>query len=345
MKLFQKEDNAMKRIFLLILCVLITLTSLLTTSFASTSVSEFDFYVAEPVPGEKAEYNVTVPAGACYSVTNVKWIGVFDAGKTFSSDYDYTIQFTVRINDDFDGHIEKSKRIVRINGEEARLYGISEDQKEATVSRLFKITPQEELPFENAIPVSDEELYEEEENDIEITYIPDIFLNFKDVPGDAYYAEAVKWAIEKNITAGTSSTTFSPDEICTRAEIITFLWRAAGSPEPLSGNVFSDVTTEDYYYKAAIWASENDMVTGKEFKGATPCTRASTVVYLWKYAGSPDAQYDNKFADVSINDPWSGAVAWALNEKVTAGTSDTTFSPDMICTRGQIVTFLNRAFK
>lgn len=168
--------------------------------------------------------------------------------------------------------------------------------------------------------------------------------NFNDVADDAYYAAPVKWAVKNGITTGTSSTAFSPDMTCTRAQILTFIWRAAGSPTASAVNPFSDVTADDYYYNAAIWAYENDMVTGSTFDADTPCTRSSTVTYLWKFNGSPVLGIPSLFKDVSNDAEYADAVSWALIEEVTSGISDTEFAPDMICNRGQIVTFLYRAF-
>lgn len=168
--------------------------------------------------------------------------------------------------------------------------------------------------------------------------------NFNDVSDDAYYAAPVKWAVENGITTGTSSTAFSPAMTCTRAQILTFIWRAAGSPTASAINPFSDVTTDDYYYNAAIWAYENSMVTGSTFDADTPCTRSSTVTYLWKFNGSPVLGIPSLFKDVSDDAEYADAVSWALIEEVTSGISDTEFAPDMICNRGQIVTFLYRAF-
>ncbi len=167
-------------------------------------------------------------------------------------------------------------------------------------------------------------------------------VNFTDVKADAYYANAVAWAVEKNITAGTSATTFSPDDTCTRAQIITFLWRALGSQKMSFDNPFADVKETDYYYDAAIWAYMNGMVDTENFEANTPCTRASTVMYLWLASEEPECEYDGTFADVSNNAEYAEAVAWALENNITSGTSATTFSPDTICSRGQIVTFLNR---
>ena len=168
---------------------------------------------------------------------------------------------------------------------------------------------------------------------------------FVDVASDSYYANAVDWAVEKKITAGTTATTFSPDDLCTRAQILSFLWRAVGSPAPTISNPFSDVSTSNYYYSAALWAYEKGMVSGTAFKGSTPCTRASTVTYLWQYAGSPTSSKSVAFNDISSSASYAQAVAWAVDKGVTAGTSATIFSPDNTCTRGQIVTFLYRAVK
>lgn len=172
---------------------------------------------------------------------------------------------------------------------------------------------------------------------------PEVTVAFEDVADDAYYADSVKWAVEKKITAGTSKTAFSPDNTCTRAQILTFLWRAVGSPKAEIENPFTDVKSDDYYYDAAIWSYVMGMVEENEFKGDTPCTRASTVEYLWKNAKAPDVESNSSFKDVSKDAAYSTAVAWAVENKVTSGVSKTEFAPDTICSRGQIVTFLKRA--
>ena len=166
---------------------------------------------------------------------------------------------------------------------------------------------------------------------------------FTDIAANAYYADAVAWAVEKDITAGTSDTTFSPESTCTTAQILTFLWRSQGQPEPTIKNQFTDVKESDYFHKAALWASEKGLISGSTFGGNTPCTRAATVTYLWKLAGSPSAPAAS-FADIPGDSEYASAVAYAVSEKITAGTSATTFSPEATCTRGQIVTFLYRAY-
>lgn len=163
-------------------------------------------------------------------------------------------------------------------------------------------------------------------------------IKFADVAETAYYRDPVAWAVEKGITNGTSETAFSPNNTCTRAQIITFLWRAAGSPEPAGGCPFTDVPSGAYFEKATAWAAEQGMAAGGKFGPYDPCTREMAVEFMWKQAGSPKAPAAN-FTDVS-----SDAVNWALEKGVTKGTTDTTFAPDTTCTRGQIVTFLWRAF-
>ena len=162
--------------------------------------------------------------------------------------------------------------------------------------------------------------------------------SFTDIAADAYYNQPVAWAVAQGITSGTTSTTFSPNSACTRAQIITFLWRAAGSPEPEAPCAFTDVKTDAYYAQAVAWAAEKGMVSGSTFSPDAPCTRLMAVEFMWKQAGSPSA------ADASFSDVSSDAVNWAVETGVTGGTTATTFSPDTTCTRAQIVTFLYRAF-
>lgn len=175
--------------------------------------------------------------------------------------------------------------------------------------------------------------------------IPALALAFTDVPANVWYTEPVAWAVSKGITNGTSATTFSPNDTCTRAQIITFLWRAVGSPKATAANPFTDVKKTDYFYDAAIWAYGKGMVSGTAFAPKTPCTREATVVYLWKNAGSPTVKVDSTFTDVPATADYAQAVAWAVSNGITNGTSATTFSPATTCTRGQIVTFLYRAIK
>ena len=166
---------------------------------------------------------------------------------------------------------------------------------------------------------------------------------FKDVRSSDYFANAVQWAVEQKITSGTSKTTFSPGATCSKAQILTFLWRANGSPEPTAATPFTDVKTADYFYKAALWAAEKGLVSGSIFGANADCTRAMTMAYMWKAAGSPAPAGKADFDDVPANADYAQAVAWAVEKNITSGTGDGNFSPAATCTRGQIVTFLYRA--
>ncbi len=175
-------------------------------------------------------------------------------------------------------------------------------------------------------------------------------VNFKDVPDNAYYADAVAWAVANNITAGTSSTTFSPEDGCTRGQVVTFLWRAAGSPEPTgTKNPFRDVKSDAYYYKAVLWAVENGITSGTSSTTFSPgdvCTRGQIVTFLWRANGKPaPSKTSNPFKDVKASDYYYDAVLWAVEKGITLGTDATHFSPSDTCTRGQVVTFLYRAVK
>ena len=166
---------------------------------------------------------------------------------------------------------------------------------------------------------------------------------FSDVSRDAYYYEPVLWAVEKQITNGVTATQFSPGATCTRGEIITFLWRAMGQPEPEgSASPFADVTESDFYYKPVLWAYEQGMAAGSNFSPKAPCTRSEAVSFLWHSAGRPEASSVTGFADVGSSASYAKAVSWAVSNNIVNGTSDVTFSPSDTCTRGQIVTLLWR---
>ena len=172
---------------------------------------------------------------------------------------------------------------------------------------------------------------------------------FVDVATGSYYEDAVDWAVENGITQGTDDTHFSPDGICTRAQAVTFLWRAAGSPAPRSRTMpFTDVPAGSYYYDAVLWAVENGITKGTSDTTFSPnmtCTRAQIVAFLWRSEKSPAAGTANPFADVKSTAYYADAVLWAVKENITKGTTNTTFSPDADCTRAQIVTFLWRCKK
>ena len=172
---------------------------------------------------------------------------------------------------------------------------------------------------------------------------------FVDVATSSYYEDAVDWAVGNGITQGTDDTHFSPDGICTRAQAVTFLWRAAGSPKPETRTMpFTDVPAGSYYYDAVLWAVENDITKGTSDTTFSPnmtCTRAQIVAFLWRSEKSPAAGTANPFADVKSAAYYADAVLWAAKKDITRGTTNTTFSPDADCTRSQIVTFLWRCKK
>ena len=172
---------------------------------------------------------------------------------------------------------------------------------------------------------------------------------FVDVATGSYYEDAVDWAVENGITQGTDDTHFAPDGICTRAQAVTFLWRAAGSPAPKTNTMpFTDVNAGSYYYDAVLWAVENGITKGTSDTTFSPnmiCTRAQIVTFLWRSEKSPAAGTANPFADVKSTAYYAGAVLWAVKENITKGTTSTTFSPNADCTRAQIVTFLWRCKK
>ena len=172
---------------------------------------------------------------------------------------------------------------------------------------------------------------------------------FVDVATGSYYEDAVDWAVGNGITQGTDATHFSPDGICTRAQAVTFLWRAAGSPKPETRTMpFTDVPAGSYYYDAVLWTVENDITKGTSDTTFSPnmtCSRAQIVTFLWRSEKSPAAGTANPFADVKSTAYYADAVLWAVKENITKGTTNTTFSPDADCTRAQIVTFLWRCKK
>ena len=172
-------------------------------------------------------------------------------------------------------------------------------------------------------------------------------MDFVDVPSSAYYYDAVKWAAKESITGGIGGGLFGPDQPCTRAHIVTFLWRAAGSPEPKSTVSFADVPADSYYAKAVAWAVENGITLGTgdgTFSPDATCTRAQSVTFLYRALGTAPSTA-NGFTDVATDAFYADAVAWAVENGVTNGTTDSTFSPDNGCTRAQIVTFLFRAYQ
>ena len=173
--------------------------------------------------------------------------------------------------------------------------------------------------------------------------------DFTDVKPEDYFASAVEWAVENNITAGKTETTFAPNETCTRAQAVSFIWRAKGSPEPAgTQNPFTDVKESHYFYKAVLWAVENGITAGMTPTTFAPnqnCTRGQIVTFLWNTEGKPVVSAENPFTDVKESHYFYNAVLWAVENNITAGMSADKFAPNNKCTRGQIVCFLERCYK
>lgn len=234
---------------------------------------------------------------------------------TVSADSGYTLE-TLTVSDGFDSSVELS--IVKLG----KTYTFQMPSSGAAVSATFM-----------------------EDNSV--------LNNFVDVPTSAYYFDAVKWASENNITGGVGNYRFGPNETCTRAQIVTFLWRAAGQPAPESRAMrFTDVKTSSYYADAVRWAVENGITTGTSKTTFGPnerCTRAQIVAFLYRSeqissGGMTDAwSFRNPFIDVDTESYYGEAVMWAVANGITGGTSSTRFSPNAACTRAQVVTFLWRA--
>ncbi len=169
---------------------------------------------------------------------------------------------------------------------------------------------------------------------------------FTDVQEGDYFAEPVNWAVQNAVTTGTTPTTFSPEQDCTRAQMVTFLWRAKGSPEPSNAtNPFVDVPQNAYYAKAVLWAAEQGITKGSSETTFSPdetVTRGQTVTFLWRMEGSESVSVNNPFADVAVDQYYTDAVLWAVKNGITTGKTDNSFAPDDPCTRAQIVTFLYR---
>ncbi len=170
---------------------------------------------------------------------------------------------------------------------------------------------------------------------------------FYDVNESDYYYDAVKWALESGVTEGTDETHFSPHISCTRGQVVTFLWRANGSPEPkTTATPFKDVSSRDYFYKAVLWALENGITAGTsatEFSPDEVCSRAQVITFIWRTKGKPQYNGTNNFKDVSSNDYFYHPVLWAYNSGIANSTSYRYFSPNDMCPRAQIVTFLYNA--
>ena len=271
--------------------------------------------IEEPKLGTKPSFSATVPDGVNYTVEAVDWFCDEDNAHLESGDVygakTYILNVTLAPKDGYKFVADSEGLRGTINGQSAQVRNI--DDGRALVTKYF--------PLESVTP-------------------------FTDVKESDYYCDAVLWAVGNGITNGTSATTFSPDTSCTRAQAVTFLWRAAGTPEPKTTECqFTDVNMDDYYGKAVLWAVENGITNGTSATTFSPnavCTRAQIVTFLWRSQKSPEVTTVNPFTDVAAGAYYAAAVLWAVDNAITNGTSAATFSPDAICARGQIVTFLWR---
>lgn len=273
--------------------------------------------------------------------------------------YTDTIADIDAYQDDMDDIPEKEITVYEVaDGTKLILSGAAK-QKGYTVSRLNGEEPSgDELVLHPAGPAyewylmtAEGETYEEVEASSIMLYIRPIKQNavsFQDVKASDYYHDAIQWAVKYGVTSGTSATSFSPNDTCTVGQILTFLWRADGMEEfwEYGDKKFGNIARNDYYYHAALWALNSyEMVSGANFAADTPCTRSMVATYLWKLAYSPTPASTSCFTDVPASAEYAQAVSWMVEQGITSGTTATTFSPDNICTRGQIATFIYRYYE
>lgn len=349
----------MKKVPALFMVIVICLGLCVSASAAGATVTV-------PSPSDMSTVTVTLSNIVATTVISVPYASWDEEGNMVTVEKDITVytmgkegsEMTVTVNSDFDGDMYFPGGWGGYGLYEGK-YGY-EGYHGGFEGQLFTATPREPATYffelnEYLDPTDIWEIYIGGSLSVFITFA-DLSAyakvaadapaepaapSFNDVAETDYFFESVKWAVEKGITDGTTDTTFSPAQTCSTAHILTFLWRAVGSPEVSIDNPFGDISGSEYYYKPALWAYENGLVSGNAFNGSSDCTRSMTVTYLWKLAGKPEAA-PASFSDVAANDEYAEAVAWAVAEGITDGTSDTTFSPAQTCTRGQIVTFLWR---
>lgn len=247
---------------------------------------------------------------------------VMEPGEQFEQGHEYTVIIYLETESGYHfATIPSGDRTMvkaTVNGKGAMVMGETDASHEITVSYTFKKTIDDDHPFQ-------------------------------DVTRKDYFYEPVLWASALGITVGVSDNSFAPGMDCTRGQIVTFLWRAYGSPEPVAKkNPFHDVKESDYFYEAVLWAVEKGITAGTSattFSPGATCTRAQAVTFLWRSQRSPVGYHTNPFTDVPAGKYYTDAVLWAVANEITAGTSATTFSPENTCTRGQIVTFLYRCME
>lgn len=276
-----------------------------------------------PAVGKKPAATAHLAATDSTHVSNIRWEGALDSSGCFQGGTEYTAYLTLRIKD------EHKDRKFSTKSFDAYVNGTLIDEVTWVSDKEIIIPVEfERTPGSPSVP----------------TTPPDASATgFTDVKASDYFAQPVAWAVNNKITSGTAKDKFSPGNKCSQAQILTFLWRATGSPEPEGTMLAEGFDGTEYYYKAALWAAERGMIKEGGFDPNAPCTRAMAVTFMWNYAGSPSAS-PASFTDVSANAGCAQAVAWAVEKGVTTGIGNNQFGPDQVCSRGQIVTFLYRAF-
>ena len=272
-----------------------------------------------PAAGEKPAETAHIPSTASTCVKSVRWRGQLDSNGRFQAGTVYTADITLGVKSGLNRKFSAKTFDAYVNGVLMDEVTRNSD-KELVVTVEFERTPGS-APAPSTPPAA----------------------TFTDVRATDYFAVPVAWAVENKITSGTSATTFSPRDNCTQAQILTFLWRATGSPEPAGTMEAVGFDDTKYYYEAVLWAAERGMIKEGGFDPDALCTRAMAVTFMWNYAGSP-ANAPSGFTDVPANADYAQAVAWAVEQGVTSGVGDNRFAPDQVCSRGQIVSLLYRAF-
>ena len=287
--------------------------------FSRLDISNIDVSgIVEPEVGAMPDTTTfTIPNSASYNIENVWWFdGNREQTSAFEANKSYEVRLFVTPKPGASFAAEDSMR-ASINGKDAEIARY--DGAEYSVLIAYKFPA-----LDSAQP--------DEEN------------GFKDIFVSDYYYQPVQWAVDNKITSGVDPHHFSPKKPCRRADALTFLWRSMGKPEPKTvNNPFTDINPNDYYYKAVLWAVENNISSGvspTRFGPSQVCDRGQIVTFLWRAQGAPNVTTSNSFADVSANQYYAKAVQWAVDRGVTKGTGGNAFSPKKPCTRGQIVTFL-----
>lgn len=348
-----------KRILSTFLSVVTVLTLLPTVALAGGSVAMFqlrhDYENADDTVCQAAGQAVHLPGTHVISVWQNASVeiegddGNYEINEPFKNFVekcpDWSIAWSVRI-----GSVEQATTTGQITSITVDCPPLAEGETSYTVyisasltgtyatnGKKYEVWGYQSLTIKDPIP----------ETDTSDIITADQWTNpFTDVSESDYYCDAVRWAAAKGVTGGTSATTFAPNTTCTRAQTVTFLWRAAGSPEPTAtANPLTDVPEDAYYYKAVLWAVGEGITAGTSATTFAPdatVSRAQVAAFLWRAAGEPVVNYAMAFTDVPADSYYTEAVRWAVSEGITSGTSETTFAPADACTRAQIVTLLYR---